>query len=337
MATARAVYFVAPHKVEIRDAPLSAGDGPQGRWPGARGYEIEITTMAISAGTELLIYRGQQPMSLAADDTITSLAGGLAYPLRYGYSAVGALAAGPDAGQRVFAFHPHQDRAVVDAEACVPLPDTLADEDAALLPLVETAITLVHDAAPRYGEAVLVVGLGVVGLLTARLLLDGGYGEVICAEPRPARRVLAAQLGCHAVGAEEVGEVVQRVTAGRGVDVAIDVSGAPAGMQTGIDSLAFGGTLVAASWLGTRAASLDLGAAFHRKRLQIRSSQVSTIDPALRGRWDKPRVLQLALSTAERLTPGQYVTHRFPLEQAQDAYELLDSGSDGVLQVLLRS
>lgn len=328
--TARAVFFAAPRQVEIRDVPLAAGEG--GRADGC--YDICITTMAISAGTELLIYRGQQPTSLVADASIASLAGSLDYPLRYGYSAVGTVTAGAQAGKRVFAFHPHQDRAIVPAADCLDLPDSLGDEDAALLPLMETAITLVHDAAPRYGETALVVGLGVVGLLTARLLGELGC-DVIGVEPRPERRQRAERHGCRAVEPTGAGAAVDAATGGRGVDVAVEVSGAPDAMQTGIDSLAFGGTLVAASWLGTRAASLDLGAAFHRKRLQIRSSQVSSIDPALSGRWDKPRLLQLAIDTAARLQPAQYVTHRFPLERAQEAFELLDGGDDGVLQVLL--
>lgn len=329
--TARAVFFVAPRRVEVRDVPLDPEEAGQ-----REGWcEIEVTTMAISGGTELLIYRGQQPTLLAADDTLPSLEGGLAYPLRYGYSAVAKVATGIDAGKRVFVFYPHQDRAVVARAETLALPESLADEDAALLPLVETAITLVHDAAPRYGDVALVVGLGVVGQLTARLLCAAGCSAVIGAEPRLERRERAARYGCRTVEPAGVGDAVERTTNGRGVDVAIEVSGAPAGMQTGIDALAFGGTLVAASWLGTRLASLDLGAAFHRKRLQIRSSQVSSIDPALTGRWDKPRLLQLAMGAADRLQPAQYVTHRFPLDRAQEAYELLDRGEEGVLQVLL--
>ena len=330
-ASARALYFTAPRVVEIRQLPLSRSD----EGADSASYEIDVTAMAISAGTELLIYRGQQPTGLAADDSIASLEGGLDYPLRYGYSAVGRVVHGPDAGRRVFTFHPHQDRAIVAASHCLPLPESLSDEDATLLPLVETAIALVHDASPRYGEVALVVGLGVVGLLATRLLLDSGVDAVIAVEPRPERRALAEQLGCRAVHPEDSRSAVEAATAGRGVDLAIEASGAPAGLQTGIDSLAFGGALVVASWYGTQPTAIDLGAAFHRKRLQIRSSQVSTIDPALSGRWDKARLLSVAQRAAERLEPRQYVTHRFRLDDAPEAYRLLDRGEEDVLQVLL--
>ena len=329
---ARAVYFVAERKVEVRDLDL----GPRAD----DECEVETSVMAISGGTELLVYRGQQPANLAADASIAILSGSLSYPLRYGYSAVGRVRAGPCYGQRVFVFHPHQDRFYTRAHQCLALPDSLTDEDAALLPLVETAITIVQDAAVRFGEAALVIGQGVVGLLCAQLLLECGAQLVITVEPRAERRQRSAALGCAALDPGAAGdgllEEVEKLTSGRGVDVAVDVSGSPTGMQTGIDTLAFGGSLVAASWLGGRAAQLDLGHAFHRKRLRMRSSQVSTIDPELAGRWDKPRLLALALVLAERLRPGRYVSHSFALEDATRAFELLDSGADSVLQVLLR-
>jgi 2-desacetyl-2-hydroxyethyl bacteriochlorophyllide A dehydrogenase len=330
---ARAVFFVAERTVEVRDVALEPRPADE--------CEVHTTVMAISAGTELLVYRGQQATGLAADDTIASLGGSLRYPLRYGYSAVGTVHAGPQVGARVFAFQPHQDRFLATASDCLLLPDSLHDEDAALLPLVETAITIVHDAAVRFGEAVLVIGQGVVGLLCAQLLLECGAHPVITIEPRAERRERSAALGCLALpGAQTAGgdaEHLRSLTSGRGVDVAIDVSGSPAAVQTGIDSLAFSGSLVVASWLGDRPTQLDLGGSFHRKRLRLRSSQVSTIEPGLRGRWDKQRLLALAMTVAERLQPRRYVTHTFALESAAQAFTLLDSGAEGVLQVLLRS
>ena len=96
----------------------------------------------ISSGTELLAYRGEVDPDLPLDETLGALAGTFAYPFRYGYSAVGRVVrpAGPfQEGQRVFAFHPHQDRFVADAGDAVAVDD-LDPRAATLYPMVETAL-----------------------------------------------------------------------------------------------------------------------------------------------------------------------------------------------------
>ena len=113
------------------------------------------------------------------------------------------------------------------------------------------------------------------------------------------------------------------------------MSGDGAGLQAAIDALGFGATVVEASYYGSRPASLRLGEAFHRRRLAIRASQVSTITPALSARWDKGRRLSAAMELVRRLRPRKYITHRFPLEKAQQAYELIRDRPGETLQVVL--
>ncbi len=73
-----ALYFTAPHQVEVREEALP---------PGASGQLlIESQVSAISPGTEMLIYRGQAPDEMAADSSIGALTGSLSFPLKYGYS-----------------------------------------------------------------------------------------------------------------------------------------------------------------------------------------------------------------------------------------------------------
>jgi threonine dehydrogenase-like Zn-dependent dehydrogenase len=119
------------------------------------------------------------------------------------------------------------------------------------------------------------------------------------------------------------------------VDVAIEASGNPAALQACIDAAAFAGTVVVASWYGTRDASLNLGGRFHRRRTRIVSSQVSTLDPALGPRWDRARRSSLVSELLQELPLDQLITHRFPLDQAAAAYELLDRGPGDCLQVVL--
>ncbi len=93
--------------------------------------------------------------------------------------------------------------------------------------------------------------------------------------------------------------------------------------------------MIEASYYGSRSVSLALGEAFHRKRLAIRASQVSTISPALSARWDKRRRLALALAMVRRVRPSKYITHRFALEKAQDAFNLICERPGETLQVVL--
>ncbi len=125
------------------------------------------------------------------------------------------------------------------------------------------------------------------------------------------------------------------MTAGRGADVVIEASGAPAALQQAIDCAAIQGTVVVASWYGTKPVSLLLGGAFHRGRVRIISSQVGMIDPGLAPRWTSERRRDLAASLLADVPLAGLITHRIPFSRAADAYRLVDTHPEEVLQVVL--
>jgi threonine dehydrogenase-like Zn-dependent dehydrogenase len=213
----------------------------------------------------------------------------------------------------------------------------VSDEQAVFLPNLETALGIEHDVGVRFGESVLVVGLGVVGLLVSALLLRSGVALLIAVESLEMRLRQAEALGCRTFSSQEaqLRERITELTGGRGPDAAVNCSGSEAGLQLGLDTLCFEGTLVEASWYGARRVSLELGAAFHRRRLRLVASQVSRVAAALGPRWDKRRRLELALALLPALDPSGWITHRFKLERAQEAFELLDRHPEQVLQVVL--
>jgi threonine dehydrogenase-like Zn-dependent dehydrogenase len=65
------------------------------------------------------------------------------------------------------------------------------------------------------------------------------------------------------------------------------------------------------------------------------SSQVSTIAPELEGRWDKARRFEAAWKALERVKPEKWITHRFSIDQAAEAYQLLDEYPQQTIQVVL--
>jgi threonine dehydrogenase-like Zn-dependent dehydrogenase len=71
--------------------------------------------------------------------------------------------------------------------------------------------------------------------------------------------------------------------------------------------------------------------------VQLSSSQVSRIAPALSARWDRARRFATAWRALAALDPGPLITHRFALGEAPAAYELLDRSPERALQVLLLS
>ncbi|HET9291074.1 MAG TPA: zinc-binding alcohol dehydrogenase [Actinomycetes bacterium] len=326
---ARAVHFVAPRRVELREVEL----------PEVSGGHVLVATewSGISSGTELLAYRGEVDPDLPLDETLGALAGTFTYPFRYGYSAVGRVvqpAAPFQEGQRVFAFHPHQDLFVADAREVVDV-DGLDPRAATLYPAVETALQVCLDASPRLGETVVVVGLGAVGILVAVLLARTG-AVVLGSDPEPARQAGARAVGLRAVDPDEVPEVVAAETGRRGADLVVEASGNPQALAGSLGLLAHEGTAVICSWYGTKPVPLPLGAAFHRRRLALRSTQVSTLPAALTARWDRRRRAELAWRLARELPLPVLATHAFAFEQAAEAYACADRKEGGLIHAALR-
>ena len=323
---ARRLLFIAPRRVEL--API---DVPE---PGPGQVLVRTLHSGISTGTELLCYRGLLDPDLPLDERIGSLGGSFRYPFPYGYSCVGEVerSTGPvPAGTLVFAFHPHQDRFVVDEADVVVLPAGIESRAATLLPLVETGLQLSLDAGQVAHETVVVLGLGAVGLITALLLQRAG-ATVLAADPLAERRELALSLGIPAAAPEQL---PARLPPG-GVPLLVELSGAPAALPGALALLAHEGTALVGSWYGKQEVVLPLGGAFHRRRLTIRSSQVSTIPAALAGRWDVARRRRVAAALLDVLPLSALATTEIPFDEAPQAYAALDRRAPGVVHVALR-
>jgi threonine dehydrogenase-like Zn-dependent dehydrogenase len=313
-APARALFHTAPRRVAIREVPASR--------PGAGEVLIRTLCSGISGGTERLVYRGEIPADMALDDTIDALGGTFSYPFAYGYACVGEVA---DTGQTVFAFHPHQDVFTARTGDLIPLP-VIDPASATLFPLVETALQVTLDAGAGYRDRVIVLGAGVLGLLTSLLLQRSGW-QPLLAEPQPWRRALAVSLGAAAAAPEELAQ--------ENVPLVIDASGNPDAPAMALDLLAHEGTLLVASWFGTKPVALPLGGAFHRRRLVIRSTQVSTVPARLSGRWTRSRRRQETATLLAGLPLTQLCTHVFPFAEAAEAFLAVDEGRPGLMHAVL--
>jgi 2-desacetyl-2-hydroxyethyl bacteriochlorophyllide A dehydrogenase len=330
----RAVYFTAPRQIEIREESI----------PDLQPGEILVQTLlsAISSGTESLIYQGLFPTDLRLDENLPGLTSTFAFPLKYGYSAVGRvveLGAGLEKtwlNRLVFAFVPHQSHFTASIADVQPLPADLAPEDAVFLPNMETAVNLVMDGAPIIGENIAVFGQGVIGMLTTTLLARFPLNSLVTLDPVPTRRQRSLQLGATASLAPNSPEAVQYFSnlPKGGADLTFELSGSPPALDQAIQATGFAGRIVIGSWYGQKHAHLDLGGRFHRNRLHMISSQVSSLAPGLSGRWDKARRFDLVWQMLRVIQPSQLITQRVPLDQAAQAYQMLAEQPTEALQVV---
>jgi 2-desacetyl-2-hydroxyethyl bacteriochlorophyllide A dehydrogenase len=324
---ARAVVFEGPRRIGVSRVDLPA--------PGDGDVLVRTLWSGISAGTEMLAYRGEVDPRLPLDETIGALGGSFAFPFRYGYSCVGRVERTRGvipAGQLVFAFHPHQDAFVVAADDVVVLDD-VDPRIATLFPLVETALQVALDAGPVLEEPVAVTGLGVVGILTGLLLQRAG-ARVLGIEPLGERRTTAASVGLQAVAPEDAAEVVA-ARAPAGLPLVVEASGRPEVLRGALPLLAHEGQALVVSWYGTKDVRLPLGAAFHRRRLAIRSTQVSSIPAALAGRWSRDRRRAAVRELVHELPLAPLATHSFPFERASEAFGVVDRGEAGLVHAAL--
>jgi 2-desacetyl-2-hydroxyethyl bacteriochlorophyllide A dehydrogenase len=326
----QSLWFEGHERVSLRDETLDP--------PAVSEVLIETQVSAISPGTEMLFYRGELEEGTEIDAVLEGYRRRLEYPLPYGYASVGRIAqagSGVDPsllGRLAFVFMPHATAFCLPAARIIPVPDGVAGEDAAFLAAAETAVNLVLDAAPLLGERVSVFGLGVIGLLTTGLLARFPLAALTGWDLHSRRRDAAALFGVSA------SDPAVSPHAGGTEDLAIELSGSAEGFRSALASCRFNGRLVVGSWYGmsARRKAIDsFDTLFHRNRVHIVSSQVSTIDPTLSGRWTRERRLGAAWEALRVLRPSRLITHRVPFARAGEAYRLIACTPGETIQVML--
>jgi 2-desacetyl-2-hydroxyethyl bacteriochlorophyllide A dehydrogenase len=268
---------------------------------------IDTSYSAISPGTERLVFLGDVPNDLFSQMKTAYMGGDFAFPLKYGYSLVGRIIDGSfeRIGQTVHILHPHQNRCVVREEDAFPVPDDIPSKRATLASNMETAVNAVWDSGLTIGERALVVGFGIVGSLVARLLSFFPGVEVTITDNNPLKLSLAEKMEF---------DVQSPDNKSNAFDVAFHASGDPNGLQSAIDSVGFEGRVVELSWYGKKEVSLNLGGSFHSMRKKILSSQVSSIPPQFRSKWDFNKRKSLVFEFLARDVFDTHITHSYPFD-----------------------
>jgi predicted dehydrogenase/threonine dehydrogenase-like Zn-dependent dehydrogenase len=288
--------------------------------------------------------------------TIDKVFAKLDTPIPLGYSLagevieVGRRVSGLAVGDRVACagagLANHADFNVVPKNLTVPIPAGVDDEDASFVTLGAIALQGVRLAAPTLGERIVVMGLGLIGLLTVQLLKANGC-RVLGFDPNVARADLARQLGADVAVSDALAESVAGFTGGIGADgviiTASSKSNEPINAAAEISRLK--GRIVVVGMVGM---TIDREP-FYKRELELKLSLSygpGRHDPAyeLGGhdyplpyvRWTEQRNMEafLALIAAGKVTPKPMVTHRFAIAQAKNAYELMERGEAHLAMLL---
>ena len=221
---------------------------------------------------------------------------------------------------------------VPDAMAnLAPIPEGLTDEQVLMCPdIMSTGFSGAESGSVRIGDTVAVFAQGPIGLCAtagARLM---GATTIIAVDTVPARMEIARKMGAdHVVdfGKTDPVKEIMRLTDGRGVDVAIEALGRQQTFEAALRVLRPGGTL---SSLGVYSADLKIPFDAFAAGLGDHTIR-TTLCPG--GKERMRRLMEIVAS--KRLDTRPLVTHRFKLDDIEQAYDLFGHQRDGVLKVAI--
>lgn len=271
-------------------------------------------------------------------------------PMVLGYSSSGVVEAvgvgltGFSVGDRVACggggFAVHAELAVVPQNLLAHVPENVDLEQAAFATLGAIAMHGFRLAQPQIGESVAIIGMGLLGLLSAQIAAAAGC-TVIGIDTNPQRVTLAESMGIKTVERDQAEPACLAFTQGKGADVVLICADTPSDDPVEL----------AARTARDRAVVVAVGAVglklqrklYYDKELDLRISRSygpGRYDPEYeeRGRdypagyvrWTEGRNIQafVDLLAAEKIDLKALITHRFPIEQAEDAYDLITAKKD---------
>lgn len=269
-------------------------------------------------------------------------------PIPLGYSLAGEIVElgdrvnGYEVGGRVACagagLANHAEYNVVPAMLTVPIPPGVDDEDASFVTLGAIAMQGVRLAQPTLGERVVVMGLGLIGLLTVQMLKANGC-RVLGFDPQESRAKLARELGANVAVSSGLPEATAAFTRGQGADAVILTASSKASdpLNQAAEISRLKGRIVVVGLVGM---SIDREP-FYKRELELKVSmsygpgrhdpnyEIAGNDyPLPYVRWTERRNMESFLELVQdgRVTPKKLVTHRFPIAQAEKAYEVLERG-----------
>jgi len=341
------------------------------------GIRVRTAMSLISAGTERMIIelaqkslvgKAQARPDLVKQvidkakkegvlNTFRNVMSKLDKPMPLGYSAagiveaVGAEAATFSVGDRVAiagaGYANHAEVNYVPKNLAVRIPDGVSFEEAAYTTVASIALQGVRNCKPELGENVAVVGLGLIGLITAQLLRANGC-RVIGIDLDPKKVELGLKMGMDAGVVSDPAKEVDRFTAGRGVDHCIITASTKSNQP-----IELAGEITRKQGAVTVVGAIGMNIprdAYYKKELEVNISmsygpgrydiayEEGGIDyPYDFVRWTEQRNMEAVLDLMARklLDVKPLTTHLFSVDNALDAYNMIQAGKKPFVGILL--
>jgi 2-desacetyl-2-hydroxyethyl bacteriochlorophyllide A dehydrogenase len=316
------IVFNAPNEVVVVREPIGE--------PGPGQLLVQSEKTLISTGTECIILGQKYAPGTHWDNWVK-------WPMHPGYLNAGKV---HSVGEGVTNFRPgdrvamrvhHHQYHVIESAHALPIPDGVATEDASWFGLATITQNGVRKADLKMGDAVVVIGLGLLGQLVVQYARVMGAREIIAIDTAPARLAMAQAHGATQILEMPVGEAKEKVaahTGGRLADVVFDVTGHHA---------VFPHALGLARRFGKVILLGDTGAPGEQRLtsdVMTRGVQIigaHDIDPPATADdyqfWTKENMARLFFTYLQRgqLRVNDLVTHRFSPHEAPEAYHLLQT------------
>jgi len=337
---------------------------------------IKTSRTLVSAGTErMLVEFGkagwlekarQQPDKVrmvldkiqtdGLQPTIEAVLNKLDQPLPLGYCNVGTVASIGDSvndfdiGDRVISNGNHAEVVSVSQNLCAQVPENVSDEEAAFTVLGAIALQGIRLVKPTLGEAVVVTGLGLIGLMTVQLLRANGC-RVLGIDLDPKKLAMAKQFGAEVVDLSKGQDPVataELFSRGRGVDAVIVTAATKSSepmhqaalmcrKRARIVLVGVTGLELSRDDFFKKELTFQVSASYGPGRYDPNYEEKGQDYPVGFVRWTEQRnfeaVLDMMASGALDVKP--LISHRFEINDAEKAYELV-AGSGSSLGILLQ-
>lgn len=286
--------------------------------------------------------------------TVNAVLNKLDQPLPMGYCNagivmdVGADVCGFAKGDRVVCNGKHAEVVSAPMNLCAKIPDTVSDDEAAFTVIGAIALQGIRLVQPTLGEAVVVTGLGLIGLMTVQLLRAHGC-RVLGGDFDPKRLALARRFGAEVVDAsgEEVVRAADRFSRGRGADAVIITASTRSNepvhqaalmcrKRARIVLVGVTGLELSRADFYEKELSFQVSCSYGPGRYDVNYEEKGQDYPVGFVRWTEQRNFEAVLDMMSdgRLEVKPLISHRFPIDEAVAAYALV-SGREPSLGILL--
>ena len=237
--------------------------------------EIVVKTLfsGISYGTEKLVYSGKVPKSQRNLMKCPYQEGDFGNDIKYGYINVGKVVDGDKSylGNNIFSLYPHQDFYKIPSNEALIIPNKIPLSRCLLIPNLETAINAVWDTLPSAGDRILVIGAGIVGLLTAYLINKIPGVNLFIVDKDSSKSKITKKLGINFLNA------IPKKFDARFI---YECTGDHRILNSLKNNITVNSTICVLSWYGDKKSDIALGENFFSKRAKLIMSQVSKISPS---------------------------------------------------------